>query len=216
MKERELEIDPRTSELKAAFTSIEDVVIYPRFFGACNGRATNRKDRIEINSSSKDDKRKIDVETMHISCKSDTYQSGHNYAGVIIYQYDEESDWRTANNTHCKAGYIVIQDTDSKGVKQWKNEPGAVHGAVYRNAFGESVKEKAVVGEGFAIINGAFRVNSGVFNNEGSEYHDKLRSMHELSEHCVGKIVEYWKSAGPSWIEQRNFEVKELLEGFDQ
>ena len=97
----------------------------------------------------------IRLKTMHISCKSDTYYPGHNYAGVIVYQYDGKSEWGTANNTHCKSGYIVIQDTDSENVKKWiGKEPGAVHGAVYRNAFGESVSEVNVVGEGFALRNG--------------------------------------------------------------
>ena len=157
----------------------------------------------------------IRVKTMHISCQSDTYQPGHNYAGVIIYQ------WKTANNTHCKSGYIVIQDTDSENVKKWiGKEPGAVHGPVYRNAFGESVSEGNVVGEGFALRNGKYRVekfeiNSSVFNNpKGSKYHDHRRRMHELSEQCVRKAVEYWKTAGPSWVRQKNFEVKQLLEDF--
>ena len=76
---------------------------------------------------------------MRLSCQSDTYQKGHRYGGVIIYLYNGKSDWRTANNTHCLSGYIVIQDTDfKKSVKQWRNEPGQVHGAVYRNTFGES------------------------------------------------------------------------------
>ena len=87
------------------------------------------------------------VKSMHISCQSDTYRPSHNYAGVIIYQYEGKSDWRTANNTHCKSGYIVIQDTGSDKVKKWiGKEPGAVHGAVYRNAFGESVSNAHVVG----------------------------------------------------------------------
>ena len=165
----------------------------------------------------------IDVITMHISCQSDTYYPDHNYAGVIIYQYDGKSKWRTANNTHCKSGYIVIQDTDSQNVKKWiGKKPGQIHGAVYRNAFGESVSEGNVVGEGFALKEGEckvqkFEINSGVFNNpKNSIYHDHRRRMHELSEHCVGKIVEYWKTAGPSWLgRQRNFQVKELLEDFD-
>ena len=164
----------------------------------------------------------IRVKTMHISCQSDTYHPDHNYAGVIIYQYDGKSEWRTANNTHCKSGYIVIQDTDSDDVKKWiGKEPGAVHGAVYRNAFGESVSEGNVVGEGFALRNGKyevekFEINSSVFNNPiGSEYHDHRRRMHELSEHCVRKVVEYWKTAGPSWVRQKDFEVKQLVEGFD-
>ena len=162
----------------------------------------------------------IDVKTMHISCQSDTYYPGHNYAGVIIYQYDGKSEWRTANNTRCKSGYIVIEDTDSENVKKWiGKEPGQIHGAV---CVGGSVSEGNVVGEGFALKEGEckvqkFEINSGVFNNpKGSKYHDHRRKTHELSEHCVRKIVEHWKTAGPSWLRtQRNFEVKELLEDFD-
>ncbi|CAB4037353.1 Hypothetical predicted protein [Paramuricea clavata] len=168
-------------------------------------------------------KKDIKVETMHISCKSDTYQPGHNYGGIMIYQYDGKSEWRTENNTHCETGYIVIQDTDSENVKQWiGKEPGKVHGAVYKNAFGEAVKAE-VVGEGFSIQNGIFSIfdkfekKSGVFNSpKNSEYHDNNPDMHKVSEHCVRKIVKYWKSAGPSWVRQRNFEVEELMKDFDK
>ena len=122
-----------------------------------------------------------------------------------------------------KSGYIVIQDTDSENVKKWiGKECGPVHGAVYRNAFGESVSEVNVVGEGFALKEGEckvqkFEINSSVFNNlKSSKYHDRRRRMHELTEHCVGKTVEHWKTAGPSELRrQRNNQVKELLEGFD-
>ena len=107
-------------------------------------------------------------------------------------------------------------------MKRWiGKEPGAVHGAVYRNAFGESVSQGNVVGEGFAYRNGncevkKFEINSSVFNNpKSSAYHDDRRRMHELSEHCVGKIVKHWKTTGPNWFRQRNFQVKELLEDFD-
>mgnify|MGYP002803596295 CR=1 FL=1 len=158
------------------------------------------------------------LETIHISCKSDEYL-GHsfNYGGVVIYQYNGNSEWRTANNTHCKTGYIVIQDTDSENVKKWmRKEPGKVHGAVYRNSFGESVNDAEVVGEGFAIRNGKLEMCSSVFNNpEGSAFHDDRREMNELSEYCVRKVVKYWKRAGPNWFRQRNFEVKQLLENFD-
>ena len=182
------------------------------FFG-CEFVAPPEKDKLVISPGN--NKEEVSVETMHISCKSDTYQPGHNYGGVIIYQYNDKSEWRTANNTHCKSGYIVIQDTDSENVKQWKtDEPGKVHGAVYRNAFGESVK-KSVVGEGFAIQEGEFTMRSGVFNTPlGSAFHDDRKKMHELSEHCVKKVVQYWKTAGPRWVRKRNFEVKELLKDF--
>ena len=188
------------------------------FFGG-SFVAPHNKDNIVITPQSYG-KEEVSVETMHISCQSDIYQPGHNYGGVIIYQYNDKSEWRTANNTHCKSGYIVIQDTDSENVKQWVDkEPGVVHGAVYRNAFGESVNDAEVVGEGFAIRNdklvATFEINSSVFNNPpGSAFHDDRRRMHELSEHCVRKIVEYWKTAGPCWVSQRNFEVKQLLEDF--
>jgi hypothetical protein len=163
-------------------------------------------------------KEEVSVETMHISCKSDTYKPTYNYGGVIIYHYNGKSEWRTANNTHCKSGYIVIQDTDSENVKKWiGKEPGAVHGAVYRNAFGESVNDAEVVGEGFAIRNDKLvEINSSVFNNpQGSVFHDHRRRMHELSEECIKKVVEYWKTAGPCWLRQSNFEVKHLLKDFD-
>ena len=162
------------------------------------------------------------VKSMHISCQSDTYRPGHNYAGVIIYQYEGKSDWRTANNTHCKSGYIVIQDTGSDKVKKWiGKEPGAVHGAVYRNAFGESVSNAHVVGECFSLQHDEckvekFGINSSVFNNpKGSSFHDHRRRMHELTEHCIRKILDYWKTAGPCWVRQRNFETKQLLQDFE-
>ena len=164
-------------------------------------------------SISVDGEERVTVRTMHLSCKSDTYQSDRNYGGVIIYLYDGMSDWITANNTDCKSGYIVIQDTDSENIQRWMStEPGIVHGAVYRNAFGESVKDAEVVCEGFSVRNGMFEISSGVFNNPpGSLFHDDFKIMHELSKHCVGKIVEYWKEMGSCLRPSQTFEVKELL-----
>ena len=183
-------------------------------FFAVRCLAPFQKDKFVIRSHEKE----ISLETLHISCKSHAYQPGRNYAGLIVYQYDGKSEWRTANNTHCKSGYVVIQDTDSEEVKKWiigdesGKEPGKVHGAVYRNAFGESVNVAKVVGEGFAIRNEKFEINSSVFNNpKDSTFHDSRRRMHEISEHCVKKITEHWQTAGLSWHRQRNFQVKELI-----
>jgi hypothetical protein len=95
-------------------------------------------------------------------------------------------------------------------------EPGVVHGAVYRNAFGESMKYAEVVGEGFSFC-GNFKSVSGSFNNpEGSEYHDKRDEMSRVSDHCMRKIVDYWKEGGSCWTSRkRNFEVKELLKDYE-
>lgn len=174
------------------------------------------KDRIVITLQYHNN-HEVSVEIVQISSKSDTYKPGHNYGGVIIYQYNGKSEWQTANDTLCKSACIVMQDTDSESVKKWTGtELGVVHGAVYRNAFGESVNDAEVVGEGFAVRNGKFEMCSGVFNNpSGSAFHDRRRRMHELSEHCVRKVVEYWKNAYPSLSSKTKYEVKKLLEDFD-
>ncbi|CAB4015556.1 Hypothetical predicted protein [Paramuricea clavata] len=215
-----MEFDAETGKLRVVKAPNPDLSVVQTnmscsFFGGGNLVASSAKDKITLKPKSWI-KRDMHVKTMHISCKSDRYQEAHNYAGVIIYQYNGKSDWRTANNTHCKSGYIVIQDTDSENVEKLKSEEfGQVHGAVYRNAFGEP-KTKSVVGEGFAIQNGEIKFNSGVFNNpQGSVFHDDHRWMNELSKHCVRKIVEEWMTAGLSGVKQRNFEVKELLGDFD-
>jgi len=122
------------------------------------------------------------VETLHISCKSDTYRgSKHKFGGIIIYARNGETDWYTANNTHCKSGYVVIMQTDTKAFKDlqaaWSNEPGKVHGIIYRKAFGESCKGMKVVGEGFGIMNGKFKIISGVFNPVDDDYHDDIQPV---------------------------------------
>lgn len=44
------------------------------------------------------------VKTIHISCKSDTYLGPHHkYGGIILYGRNGETDWYTANGTHCKS-----------------------------------------------------------------------------------------------------------------
>jgi hypothetical protein len=139
---------------------------------------------------------------MHISCRSDTYKSGHDYAGIVIYQYNGRSDWVTANGTRCKSGYIVIQDTNSNAVKQWNGaEPGKVHEAVYRNAFGEPVNHANVVGESFTLQQGMFQTEENrTFTNPSKVFTT-----------CVKQIVKYWKEAGPSWAKTRTFKVEKLM-----
>ena len=119
----------------------------------------------------------ITVTTLHISCQSDTYLgSGHQYGGIIIYGRNGQTDWHTANGTHCKSGYVVIMRTDTSAFRElqakWPQEPGKVHGIIYRKAFGESCKGRKVVGEGFGIMNGEFKMISGAFNPMDADYLD--------------------------------------------
>ena len=155
------------------------------------------------------------VSTLHISCKSDTYHgSEQKYGGIIIYARNGQTDWRTENSTHCKSGYVVIMQTDTKAFKDlqasWSYEPGQVHGIIYKKAFGESCKDLKVVGEGFGIMNGKFKIISGVFNPADDNYHDNSSYMNQDSARYVEAVVNIWKRAGPSFPEKQNYSVKEL------
>ena len=175
--------------------------------------ATAPKDKLSIYV---DDREKVVVKTMHLSGKSDEYRPGHKYGVVIMYLYDGKLDWKTANGTRCKSGYIVIQDAGSENVSKWKDEEvGALHGAIYRNAFGESMMKAHVVGEGFSFRNQIDKGSRVLNKPPGSDFHDNRETVNEASFHCVRKIVDYWKEGGSSWAHrQRNFEVKDLLKDY--
>ena len=151
-------------------------------------------------------------ETIHISCKSDAYQGNdYRYAGVIIYSCDGKSKWQTANGTRCKSGYLVIIDTSTKKVKKYQEKsPGLVHGAVYRSAFGEECTERKVNAEGFSVMNGEFKINSGVFNPAQDGYHDNKKYMHKLSARYIKKVVDKWMEAADNFYGSRNFKIKDL------
>ena len=162
------------------------------------------------------------VETIHISCTSDAYNgSGHQYGGIIIYNrepstkhYSGVAEWWTENNTHCKTGYLVIKDTDSKPRPQdeFPNEPGIVHGAIYRKVFGESCKGKKVIGEGFGVVNGEFTTKSGSFNAVDDGYRDSDIMENPKMAKCVKKVVESWKAARGNFTACQNYKVKDLLD----
>ena len=153
------------------------------------------------------------VETIHISCQSDSYEGTDNcYAGVIIYSCDGKSEWQTANGTRCKSGYLVIMDTGTEKVKKYQEEsPGLVHGAVYRSAFGEECTARHVNAEGFSVMKGELQTNSGLFNAAKDGYHDDKRTMHPVSVNCIRKVMKSWKNAGKNFRNFRNFAVKDLL-----
>ena len=156
------------------------------------------------------------VETIHLMYQSDTYcGSNCKYGGIIVYGRNGQGEWYTANGTHCKSGYVVITQTDTSSFKElqkkWPNEPGKVHGVIYRKAFGESCNDVNVVGEGFGVWDGDFTIRSGVLNpSHGDDYHDSSDLMHEDSMRFVKAVVQIWKDAGPRFPDKNNYSVKEL------
>ena len=84
-----LEYDPGMGKLGTRKLKTEpNHAIYPSLseegFFASRFGVTSGKESIRIFEASEGS---IDVKTMHISWQSHTYKLGHNYAGVIIYQY---------------------------------------------------------------------------------------------------------------------------------
>ena len=153
------------------------------------------------------------VETIHISCKSDAYQgTDYCYAGVIIYSCDGKSEWQTTNGTRCKSGYVVIMDTNAKKLKPYQQQgPGLVHGAVYRRAFGEECTARNVMAEGFSVMKGVFKLNSGVFNQPQDLHHAGVkRSLHQLSARYIKEVVDHWMYAGDHFCRCRDFMVKDF------
>ena len=155
------------------------------------------------------------VKTLHISCKSDTYRGREQkYGGIIVYARNGETNWYTANGTHCKSGYVVIMRTDTKEFQGQQNkwrERGIVHGTIYKIAFGESCDDATVVGEGFGIIDGKFKTTSGAFNPaHDDDYHNDTVYMHPDSARYVEAVVDIWKRAGPSFPARQNYSVQEL------
>jgi len=155
------------------------------------------------------------VSTLHISRQSDRYRGPDKmYGGIIIYAYNGATDWYTANGTHCKSGHVVITRTDTKAFQDrraaWPDEPGQVHGIIYRKAFGESCKGINVIGEGFGIVNGVFQKTSGTFNPAYDNYHDSSSLMNQDSARYVKVVVNIWKDAGPKALPNLEYSVQEL------
>ena len=175
--------------------------------------------------------RRFEVRTIpafHV--KSNPYSgSRHKCGGIIIYGRNGFDDWYTANGTHCKSGYVVIMQTDTEEFqelqKKWHEEPGKVHGIIYRKAFGESFNQVGVVGEGFGIIDGELKTISNTFHpylddaDHGQPNKDPRSDckrvdsleMHPESKRCVEKVVEWWKRAGSNFLERQNHAVKSLV-----
>ena len=209
-------------KVKRTTTGLQD---YPDAGIKVETPTTGIQDHFMVRPQSGKDGKSFRVDTIHISRKSDPYQGTEDkYGGIIIYACQGEGNWSTPNGKHCKSGYVVIMQTDTekfeKLQEKW-NEPGIVHGTIYKEAFGVScnVTEERqsctveVVGEGFSIRNGKFRTVSRAFNRRGKGgiYHDDSYKMSEHSAKCVKKLVDRWKDAGSSFCDNRDHSVESLL-----
>lgn len=155
----------------------------------------------------------IPVTTLHLSCSSDVYGGpSKNYAGFVLYSHDGQTSW-TLNGRKCKSGYIVIQDTDSSGVRKYLGaSPGVVHGAVYKNVFGEDIGARTV-GEGFAVMGGVIKWNSYTFNAHKDFYHDSRKGISQVAQENIERVLQVWMDAGIKrhcFPTVRNFDVLKI------
>ena len=96
--------------------------------------------------------------------------------------------------------------------RRW-DEPGRVHGIIYRKAFGESCKYINVVGEGFGIIEGKLKVLSGAFNlaKRNDLYHDDSAYMNLVSARCMEAVAQLWQ-LHTDFPKRQDYSVQELIE----
>jgi hypothetical protein len=180
--------------------------------GAGQASIAPSHDAVFIESAEPERHPAFKLTVIHLSCASDAYQQGNDYAGFILYSHDIDgkTDWYL-NGKHCKTGYLVIQNTAKQEVQRYKGiADGLVHGPVYMNVFGEDIGN--TVGEAFSYIDDTFKWRPHALNTRyPSSYHDQDKEMAEVTKKCVSKILEEWKACEGYLPTCRNYEVKDLL-----
>ena len=138
------------------------------------------------------EKQDIYMETFHISCKSSVFQTGKNYLGFILYQYEGENDW-TLNRVHCKSGYIYLAED-----KRLVVLPGGTqHQKAYYSLFGTSIPpEGKLVASGFAYQNGRWKQASGTFSSTETSFavNTNREGVDEMD--FIIAAVENWRKGG--------------------
>jgi ubiquitin-large subunit ribosomal protein L40e len=160
-----------------------------------------------VRVSSRDGAKSVSTKTLHFSCKSEPVQPGslHNYAGMVLWAYDGQSDWRI-NNVHCKSGYVYIRRTHGSGsIESEKSACGQVHGKLYKSLF-QIDPSPSVVGTGFSYVNGAWKFNSYTFNT-GSEWHNNNKGANKREAKLLRAAIMAWMESGCT---KQNHTVKDL------
>ena len=151
-------------------------------------------------------RRPIQLETLHVSCRSDQHNAGVDKAGLIVYSYDDKIDFYL-NGIHCRSGYIIIKDTDN--IKHISSTNASiVHGKLFKWLFNQEIDSK-VVGAGFAYVNSEWKFNSYSMNTSDDGYHDKNKGMHPLEVEMVRNVIQEVYETH-RWKQQPNVKVVEL------
>eukprot|EP00955_Chlamydomonas_euryale_P106506 365707-Chlamydomonas_euryale.AAC.38 len=150
--------------------------------------------------------------SIHVSSSSDRYDSGRNFAGIVVYNRNSSFTWCSMDGCDrgrtSRAFYFVIGDTSG-----WS----AVHGQLYQKFFGLVDERGGTCCGGFAIMNGISKYNSGSFNitscNVGSyQWHTDGQSCLSPSETLlVQQAIQAWKELGPGVVAPLSDQVHNTL-----
>jgi len=122
----------------------------------------------------------VNTITGRISCSSDAYQPGKNYAGVVVYAINGQFIWmNSGGDTQGRRGrsfYVIIKCTDGWPWEEVRKHPGIVHGYLIYKALGIDLREsnniKKVCAGGFAWMPNktpSLRFNSITLNTASND-----------------------------------------------
>ena len=145
----------------------------------------------------------LKVASFHISCASNIYETGKDYIGLILFQFDGNTKW-VINNRKCQSGYVIFLDTEMLlGLSESTEIKEKIHSLGYQLLFGEGTMDK-IVGEGFSIYQGEHKWNHDVFKKS-------MPLTNEVRQILVD-ISNDWKKAGKELNilpKKRNYFVQE-------
>ena len=148
----------------------------------------------------------IKIETIHISCSSDSYDAKEDMAGMLVYSFNDQQKFEL-NGHRCRTGYVLIKTT--KNVSHVKSDQGIVHGSLFKWFYGME-PDNRFIGAGFAIRGGKYQFNSSTFNARDDDYHDENRAMAESEIYLIKYTLEQLFVTG-KWQHNPTMLVKDIF-----
>ena len=131
-------------------------------------KTNQHSDCLEFDSN--DQKESIKVYSFHISCKSDQFTGDDDMMGIILYQYNGQTQWEL-NGIRCRSGYIYLCKSSHLTVSKdnKSSEYDSMHARCYKRLFGIDPDYSKIVGAGFAYNSKEkehkWKYNSSTFNS---------------------------------------------------
>jgi len=151
--------------------------------------------------------------SFHISCRSDIFD-GSKMVGIILYQYNGQTQWRSNNGIKCKSGYIYLCKSESLNDIQLTGPVRTAHAKCYKKLFDEEPDYTKITAGGFAYTQiskentkKVWKYVSGTFSAPNQrkdrlaehykkpfadDWHNEKREMHDIERKWVKNCVNQW------------------------